>query len=281
MASCETHQGRPEVAAIRDHYDRLSVFYRAFWGDHIHHGYWEGRESSSAAQVRLVELLAARARIERGARVLDIGCGVGGPALWLARKLGCSVTGLTISPVQAEMARERAASEGLGDRVRFEVADANRLDAPPGSFDTVWVMECSEHLVDKPQLIADCARALRPQGVLALCAWLKADGPLSSEHEKLISEVCQGMLCPSLATMAEYVGWMRQSGFVDITSEDITARVAPTWELCGAIAERPEVRTLLRVSDSASRQFVAAFAAIRRAYKERAMAYGIFTARRP
>lgn len=68
----------PLVDGIREHYDRVSVYHRAFWGEHIHHGYWENGESPAMTQVKLVERLAARARMPHGARVLDVGCGWGG-----------------------------------------------------------------------------------------------------------------------------------------------------------------------------------------------------------
>src|SRR5262249_6391676 len=101
----EKRMARSElVDAIRAHYDRLAFFYRALWGVHIHHGYWEDEESPETAQVQLVARLAARAAIPQGARVLDVGCGIGGSALWLARHRGCSVTGITISPVQVKRA---------------------------------------------------------------------------------------------------------------------------------------------------------------------------------
>src|SRR6516164_5863036 len=92
--------------AIRDHYDQLSFFYRAFWGDHIHHGYWEADETPQAAQEKLIARLVQRAGIPRGARALDVGCGLGGSSLWLARHWDCSVQGITISPTQAEVAAE-------------------------------------------------------------------------------------------------------------------------------------------------------------------------------
>lgn len=264
---------------IRDHYDRISVFYRALWGDHIHHGYWENGESPAAAQVKLVERLAERARIPHGARVLDIGCGVGGSSLWLARNLGCSVLGVTISPVQAAMATEQARTEELHQCVRFEVMDANHLELQPESFDVVWVIECSEHLTDKSRFIGDCASVLKPGGVLALCAWLIADGLMSSEHTRLIVDVCQGMLCPTLASMQDYTEWMRTSGFDDIEAVDVTRHVEKTWQRGAALVRRPEINALLRVSDVRTRRFVEAFQMIHRAYAEGAMAYGMFTAR--
>ena len=268
------------VDLIRDHYDRISVFYRSLWGDHIHHGYWEDGESPAVAQVKLVEHLAERAGIPRGSRVLDVGCGVGGSSLWLARKFDCSVLGLTISPVQAAMATEMAGAEGLSDRVRFEVSDANHLDLAPESFDVVWVVECSEHLAYKARFIEGCARSLKPGGALALCAWLSADDPASTAHERLVRDVSRGMLCPHFASMSDYTSWMRESGFERIEAEDITRHVRETWTRCAALARRKEVRALLKVSDARTRRFVESFSAIQQAYDVGAMAYGMFTARK-
>ena len=265
--------------AIRDHYDRLSGYYGMLWGEHIHHGYWEEDESSAAAQVKLVARLAERAGVPRGARVLDVGCGLGGSALWLARHLGCTVTGITISPVQVQMATERARAENLGDRVRFLLMDANQLDLAPESFDVVWVVECSEHIDDKAGLLAGCVRALTPGGRLALCAWLATENP-TAEHAQLIAEVCQGMLCPSLASQNDYNRWMEAGGLHAIEFEDVTGRVQPTWTRCAAIIERPEVKSLLKLMDNRTRDFVQAFGAIHRAYASGAMAYGMFTARK-
>jgi tocopherol O-methyltransferase len=268
------------VAAIRDHYDRISVFYRALWGDHIHHGYWEDGESPAEAQVKLVERLAMKARIAHGSRVLDVGCGIGGSATWLARNLGCSVLGITISPVQAVLATVKARAEGLDSLVRFEVGDANHLRLDTESFDVVWVIECSEHLADKARFIDSCARALRPGGVLALCAWLAADDLSAPGHARLVTEVCRGMLCPQLASARDYTGWMIAGGLGWVQSEDVTRHVEDTWVRCAAIVDRPEVKALLRAAEGRTRRFVESFASIRRAYAEGAMAYGMFTARK-
>src|SRR5256885_1436350 len=106
---------------VREHYDGVSRLYRTFWGEHIHHGYWEADEPLEVAQRRLIERLATQAGIERGSRVLDVGCGLGGSSLWLAENLDCEVIGLTLSPVQAKSATARAARRNLSGRVRFRV----------------------------------------------------------------------------------------------------------------------------------------------------------------
>jgi tocopherol O-methyltransferase len=268
------------VEAVRDHYDRLSSFYRMLWGEHIHHGYWEDGESSQQAQVKLIERLALHAGIARGSRVLDVGCGIGGSSLWLAENLQCSVLGLTISPVQANMATAKARAVRLESRASFEVMDARALPFEGASFDVVWVIECSEHLPDKAGFIESCARVLKPGGVLALCAWLRADPHARPEHATLVEEVCRGMLCPHLASHREYSTWMMDSGFSSVHAEDVTSRVERTWERCAALVRRPEIQAALKVSGERVRRFVQAFPAMSQAYAERAMSYGMFVARK-
>jgi len=265
------------VASIREHYDRLSFYYRTLWGDHIHHGYWDKDQTPKQAQIALVERLAQRAEIRAGSRVLDVGCGLGGSAIWLARELKCSVLGLTISPAQLEMARTRAIEEGLEDRVRFQLEDANSLRYVE-MFDVVWVIECSEHLFDKAAFIRSAAAALQPGGVLALCAWLKSDGVPSDEHHEIVDRVCRGMLCPSLASKSEYGTWMANAGFRVRTADDITRAVSKTWDLCLKIPGLPVVQSLLRAADSATLEFISSFADIATAYSQGAMSYGMFTA---
>ena len=182
-----------QIDAIRKHYDRLSGLYRTFWGEHIHHGLWDGARNAKDAQVALIARLASKAGIRPGAHVLDVGSGLGGSSIWLARNLNCTVVGLTISPVQFDIAKRRARRHGLSTQVQFRLEDANALHAQ-NEFDCVWVIECSEHLFDKAGFIRRAAGALRPGGVLALCAWLRADDRLTTSGHDLLDRVCRGML---------------------------------------------------------------------------------------
>src|SRR5262245_8248095 len=89
---------------IQSHYDLGTLFYWLLWGRHLHHGLWEGDESASQAQQQLTETLARLAQIAPGDRVLDVGCGMGGSSIHLARHNRCRVTGITLSPVQRHWA---------------------------------------------------------------------------------------------------------------------------------------------------------------------------------
>jgi tocopherol O-methyltransferase len=270
-----------EIDHIRKHYDRLSFLYRLFWGEHLHHGYWDADLSSAQAQVRLVEQLAERAHVPRGARVLDIGCGLGGSAFWLADRFDCKVTGLTISPVQAKMANRKAKARGLNDCVQFKVQDANQWQPKPESVDMVWIMESSEHFQEKKGFFARSASALKPGGVLAVCAWLRRDGPpMSDAEQKLVATIGEAMLSASLDGLSDYKRWMQEAGLTVEVAEDITRYVERTWDQCTRMAERSPIKHLLRFTSASTRRFVQSFPLMKQAYAEGAMAFGLFVAKK-
>jgi len=276
----ETPRFDVDIDRVRKHYDRLSFLYRMFWGEHLHHGYWNGGETARLAQIQLMEQLAQRAGIPRGANVLDIGCGVGGSALWLADELECQVTGMTISPVQAGMATRKAKARGIGGRVRFEVKDANRWRPEPASFDVVWIMESSEHFPDKKNFFERCAVALKPGGTLAVCAWLRRDGPMPPGEQKLVATIAEAMMSASLDSLSTYSEWMRDAGLTVMAAEDITLHVEPTWAHCARIGKNPAVKFLVRFTGGPTRRFVKAFPLMQEAYSSGAMAFGLFVAKK-
>ena len=227
-----------------------------------------------------MEQLADNARIQRGARVLDIGCGLGGTAFWLADQYDCRVTGFTISPVQARMATKRAKSKGLANRVEFVVTDANTWQPQPESVEVVWIMESSEHFQDKKNFFARCARALKPDGVLAVCAWLRGEQSAPDRHQELVATIGRAMFSASLDTLSQYAAWMRDANLKVETAIDITKHVAPTWEHCFRMAQRLKLNWLVHLADAPTRRFVQSFPLMTLAYATGAMAFGLFVAKK-
>src|SRR4051794_38903148 len=239
----------PDLAksAIQWHYDALTPLYRLFWGPHVHHGLWAdgvARPPMRAAQERLIDRLATAAGLGPGQCVVDIGCGMGGSSLALAQRYGCSVLGVTLSPVQRSWAAAAARWRGLAGRARFLRADAEKLRLPAGSVDAVWIVECSEHLFDKPAFFKKAATWLRPGGRIAVCAWLAGDGP---QAEQGAWKVCEGFLCPSLGTAGDYQGWLADAGLEPAAFADLTRQVAPTWEVCERRLQLSRLRWLSRL----------------------------------
>jgi len=264
---------------IQSHYDKLTPLYVALWGEHLHHGYWEGRESAAAAQENLIRVLAERAGIRPRALVCDVGCGAGGSARWLATNLGCRVVGLTLSFVQARLAAGRV--DPAGPPALFLQADAAALPFRASSFDAVWIVECAEHIEEKAALAAGLARLLGPGGRLAMAGWFRGEEVPPGGGDADLAEVMEGMLLPPLAAISEMAAWLEGAGLRVASREDASAHVARTWDTCLRIADSPLGRLAVRRMDEDNRRFVASFAAMKRAYASGALRYGILTARQP
>jgi tocopherol O-methyltransferase len=275
MIACST----VKKCDIRSHYNLSTLFYRLLWGRHIHHGLWTADESPAVAQQQLTETLAHEAGILRHDRVLDVGCGMGGSSVYLAKQLGCVVTGITISPLQRRWAQSTACLQRLPKRATFLCADAEQVTFPPASFDVVWNVECTEHLFDKPAFFRRSAQWLRPGGRVAICAWLAGDRTDANAVQQ-VHDVCEGFFCPSLGTQHDYAQWMQQAGFKICACHDWTTSVTKTWEICRDRVRKFGMHWLARAVDRNSVMFLDRFTTILEAYQTGAMKYGCFVAER-
>lgn len=270
-----------EKSTIRSHYQLGTLFYRLLWGPHIHHGLWEGEESAYRAQCRLTDTLADMAGIQGHERVLDIGCGMGGSAIRLARIRDCQVTGVTLSSVQCHWATAAARFKGVKKKTRFVTADAEQVAFEPASFDVVWSVECTEHLFDKPAFFRRVADWLRPGGKVALGVWFEGEDTTRPGHHDQVEAVCRRFVCPSLGTRDDYASWLSDTGLQVTHNEDWTDRVVKTWEICKRRVARTGVKQLARILDQDQVTFIEGFETLLAAYRSGAMQYGAIVAEKP
>jgi SAM-dependent methyltransferase len=120
--------------------------------------------------------LAGAAGLEPATRVLDVGCGIGGPARYLAATFGCNVTGVDLSPGFIDAATYLTARCGLSDRVTFEVGNALHLPFADGAFDTVFLQHVAMNIEDRAALYAEVRRTLAPNGRFATYDLVLRDG---------------------------------------------------------------------------------------------------------
>ncbi len=258
---------------VREHYDSLALVYRAFWGDHLHHGLFErGDETPDEAQEKLVKLCVALAGVKGGERVLDVGCGHGATAIYLAQTHDCRVVGLTLSEKQVRIARENAAAAGVSERISFLVGDADDYDLGREQYDLVWTMESSEHFRGKAAYFCRAADALLPHGLLLLAAWT------GCMQDARAQAVANAFLCPSLQTSEEYCGQLCAAGLSIVEHADLTDRVARTWDIC---LERSRTAGIgLRLLPAAIRLFIEGIPLILQAYRSGALRYTVIVARK-
>lgn len=261
---------------VREHFDDVSPYYHDLWGMHIHHGFWKtGTESKEKAQEQLIDEVIRRGRLEKGCSVLDVGCGIGGTAVYLAKKLDADVTGITLAPKQVEMAREIASSRGVD--ARFLVMDGERITLDE-QFDVVCTIEVISHYYDKKRFFEQASTLLKRGGKVAMAVWLKAEHLTRAMEEEYIHPIERGMLLPYLCTMHDYLSFLHEHGFRLLSAEDVTPRVAKTWDLCLDIIKKPALWNLAFERGAEFVDFLKAFRAMQRGCKSRAFVYGIITA---
>jgi ubiquinone/menaquinone biosynthesis C-methylase UbiE len=116
------------------------------------------------ATVRLAQL----AQINGSERVLDVGCGIGGPSRYLASRFGCRVTGLDLTADFIALAGMLAQRTRLSDKVSYRQGDALDMPFADASFDLVWSQNAAMNIADRDRLYGEMRRVLTPSGRLAL-----------------------------------------------------------------------------------------------------------------
>jgi tocopherol O-methyltransferase len=233
--------------AVERYYDTTLDLYEELWGEHVHHGFWDEGERPDAdgadrhtATDRLVHELVTYAGVPAEARVLDVGCGIGGPALYLAGALRCAVVGVTLSAQQAARAAEKAAEAGLAERAEFHQLDALSTGFPDESFDVLWAVESLMHIADRDAFFAEAMRLLRPGGRLAIATWSVRDGALSEDEQELVDQILKHQVMPSFSSLEKHERMAAAAGFTEVASVDWSRAVANSWDPEFALIKKPE-----------------------------------------
>lgn len=218
---------------IVNYYNTCEIDYKLFWdldrSMAMHAGYWDKTTTSlSEALVKENEILAQWAYISKKDMVLDAGCGIGGSSIYLAKHIGCRVTGITLSQKQADTARQKALQHGVSELAHFEVADYCNTPFPNGSFDVVWGLESICHTADKSRFINEAFRILKSEGRIIV-----ADGFASKEHytpkeRHGMKKWLKGWAVDSLDTITAFEQHLLNAGFKEISYRNITKNVMPS-----------------------------------------------------
>lgn len=285
-----------------EHYDAVTDAWCGILGQNLHYGYFDPPEidldsATDRLTDRMVELVAA---FEPGPgftpapkpAVLDVGCGVGRPAIRLSREHNWIVTGISVSRRGIELARAaahaslpaRASSTSEDARLpRFEVRDALATGFPGESFDLIWVLESSHLIRDKTGLFSEMYRVAKQGGRLVL-------GDLMLGREVPLTEVyrrrCEFTLLDAvfgkarMETLNTYRSALAEQGFREVHSVDVSPWCKPTplhW------AQRLDARKgdfLLHLSEADWRSFREACTLIDRLFGEGLLTYQLLTAKK-
>jgi SAM-dependent methyltransferase len=190
--------------------------------------------------------LAERGGIGAGQRGVDLCCCNGaGMRLLVRLRNVASMIGVDATPTVVERGRARCKEEGLADRIAFVLADACATGLPSGQADFVWGEDAWCYVEDKPRLVAEAARLVRPGGTIAFTDWVEGPCGLSSaEAERVLGF----MKFPNLETLDGYPRLLERAGCTVVEASD-TERFAPCVELYTQMAQMQLGYDVLRILD--------------------------------
>jgi SAM-dependent methyltransferase len=175
--------------------------------------------------LRFADLAGAR----ENARVLEVGSGSGGPAVYLATNRGCDITGVDINEHGVENARRLAADRGVSDRATFQAVDASRpLPFPPATFDAILSNDAMCHIANRLDALRDWHRVLRPGGRILYTDALIVTGRVTAEEIATRSSIGLYVFVPP----GENERLIAAAGFKLLSAEDVTKAaetVAERW----------------------------------------------------
>jgi len=188
---------------VAHHYDLSDELYELFLDDDKQYScayFADPANGLDQAQADKKAHIAAKLALKPGQRVLDIGCGWGGMALYLHKVADVDVLGITLSEHQLNIARQRAADAGVSDRVKFELVDYRQLD---DTFDRIVSVGMFEHVGHKhyDEFFAQCRTLLKPDGVMLLHTIGVLGEPASGPDPFTDKFIFPGYHLPSLSEM--------------------------------------------------------------------------------
>lgn len=264
---------------IADFWNKTSVAWQTVWGPHIHHGYFEDhRETPVEAQEKLIEKLLALLEISPGDKILDVGCGVGGSSLYLASKCRATVTGITLSQKQVDMATQ-SARKARRENVTFKVEDALSLASfSDNSFDVVWSLESCEQFYDKQMFIQQAFRVLKPGGRLMLATWCSGADEYAGLQAKQYRKLCVSLKLPYMPTIDCYAKLLQRQGFVINQALDWSTNVKETWTVGLASLRSYSYLEIFWMSGWRGLLFAQQGKLMQEAFSQQRVKYGVFLA---
>jgi len=204
---------------VNSFYDLVTDFYEWGWGQSFHFAPRLVGETFEESILRSEYYLALRANIQPASKVLDVGCGVGGPMRNIQQFTGADITGVTINQYQVRVANQYCAQKGISDKSRAFQGDFQKLDEKfdAESFDAAYAIEATCHSPDRNVCFKGVNHCLKKGGLFCGYEWVVLpEGGYDSnnpEHVRVKEGIEVGNGLPTLATSQEVVKALEDSGF--------------------------------------------------------------------
>lgn len=227
---------RTRYAAIaRQFYDLATDFYEFGWGQSFHFAPRVRGETLRASILRYEHHVAKALGCRPGDRLIDLGCGVGGPMRTMARDFGAQVTGVNINEYQIGRGRMHNRKQGLDHLCRFILADFTSLPLADNSFDGAYEFQATCHAPNRRAVYSEIYRVLKPGASFVGDEWCltpayDADNP---EHRRIKRDIEVGNGLPDIVSIHGVLDALRGAGFDIVLHVDLASSGSPEtpWHL--------------------------------------------------
>ncbi|PWN45133.1 hypothetical protein IE81DRAFT_320745 [Ceraceosorus guamensis] len=230
------------TSVVNGYYDGATDLYEYGWGQNFHFARYYPGEAFYQAIARHEHYLAFAMHLKPGMRVLDVGCGVGGPAREIARFAGVEIVGLNNNDYQIERANRYTKKAGLEKQVSFTKGDFMKLREQFGenSFDAVYAIEATCHAPSWEGIYGEIFRVLKPGGYFGLYEWCMTDAWDASnpEHKRIAHGIEVGDGIPEMRPIKAARSALKQVGFqieTDVDLADVGDKIPWYYPLEGDI----------------------------------------------
>jgi sterol 24-C-methyltransferase len=218
------------------YYDFITDSYQNGWGNKFHFCGYQPTESWDTAQARHEHHLALVMEMKPGMKVLDLGCGVGGPAREMAIFAEVNVTGVTINDLHVERSNELNKHHNLQDRVHMVKGSFSELPFEDESFDMAFAIEALCCAPDMAKAYSEVMRVLKPGGKIGILDWVITDkyDDSNQEHRMIRARIERNGAVPHMITPKARVKAFEEAGFEMICEEDratAKANPVPWWSV--------------------------------------------------
>ena len=216
------------------YYDSEDAIYRAVWDEEgsVHWGVFDESTGKDFLKgcANLDRIMIRQGRIGRDSRVLDLGCGNGTTAIWLAQSQGCRVTGVDLSEVRVSNAVKARAGQSpdLQSRLSFQKASATELPYGDGSFTHLWSQAVIYHVHDKVATLREAYRVLQDGGIMVFDDLLRPKRDISADAQKYVYD---RLLFDTEFSFESYQSALKAQGFEVLETRDISEHLKISY-LC-------------------------------------------------